>query len=331
MSTKTKIHISEDSDDHSDQESEQDNETEDEDEETDVSEDETVDDHDLIIDDDEKAEDSEHESNNSENEQEEDQESEIDDEDLFEDLEGEDDELNNEDGEDTIEQEDTDLMLDEGDDGNVFEDKRKKPTKKKSIKKKLFPFIQKKKKKGITIPRPELEYEQENIDIRETTISLLDKFILNNQSKVSITSRQLERIVFNLTIRLIEDDIKKVDYEVDYSEDTNIFKNVYIEIVRHCIGYMITKPNELDLLVNELKSNIYHWKSKLYTFEYEQNKKELDKINNPALVSENPDYPCPKCKCIKAYTSTKQLRGGDEGESKIFTCAQCTFRWRING
>jgi DNA-directed RNA polymerase subunit M/transcription elongation factor TFIIS len=217
-----------------------------------------------------------------------------------------------------------DEVDDEGDDGNIFEDKRKKPIKKKATKKKLFPFIQKKKKKNSSISRPEINYCNFDFDVRNSTISFLNKLNLE-----SYTEKQIERLIFNFTVRKLNSEQKDSDFDYDYSEETNLFKSSYIETVRHCLGCILS--NNLKMFVDELKKDIFGWESNIFQLEKEKQRKEIDKIKNPALVTENPDHPCPKCKCTRSFGVKKQLRGGDEGESKLFTCEQCSYRWRING
>jgi DNA-directed RNA polymerase subunit M len=37
---------------------------------------------------------------------------------------------------------------------------------------------------------------------------------------------------------------------------------------------------------------------------------------------------CPKCGHNEAFWVLRQMRGSDEPESRFYTCAQCSYKWR---
>jgi len=55
-------------------------------------------------------------------------------------------------------------------------------------------------------------------------------------------------------------------------------------------------------------------------------------INNDKESDINPvtDFDCPKCNSKKAYFWTRQMRAGDEPESKFFKCVKCKTVTRID-
>jgi hypothetical protein len=259
-------------------------------------------------------EDEDEEKDKEQSDVEENNDSEIDDEEFFQELDN--DEETIDDGEEAEEvNDDQDLVIEEGDESNVYEDKRKKPTKKKSSDRKLFPLLQKKKKKSVPLPRPVHEYTQD-INVRKIGVDLLKNTYKNTKISNLISHDKLEQIIFTYTTS-----------QNDNKEPEN-FNKEYMKNMSHCIGCLLTNN---DCIITETKNNIFGWNSKLFENEKQIENREIDKIKNPALVTDNPEHPCPKCKCIRSFWSLKQLRRGDEGESKLFTCEQCAFRWRVNG
>lgn len=213
-------------------------------------------------------------------------------------------------------------MFDDDKDEQTFEGtKRKKISSRKKISRKIFPFIQKKRKKCVQIQRKKLEFV--DLDVRQTNKSFLTNIITNYTSKNII---QLERNIFNATVRKC----KNLKLE-EISEDEIEFKKIYLEITKYVISAI--KQINIEEIIQELKLDTYGWKSRIFQKAMIEEEKEINKIKNPIQSSENPDNPCPKCKGIMSFKVLRQLRGGDEGQSALFWCSskQCGHHWRVNG
>jgi DNA-directed RNA polymerase subunit M/transcription elongation factor TFIIS len=213
------------------------------------------------------------------------------------------------------EEQDIELDIDTGgDDSFIFEDnKRKKATRRKLTKKKLFPFVQKKKKVSEPLERQEHNYL--SMKIRESTV----EFLTNYCNSIGKSLNNNEPITFEKSI-----------YEA--SLDKGILnKNVYVHNVKYFIGAFeeLKKQN----IITEIRSKNTLWTSSLFQKAITHEQNEINKLLNPLEASDNPDYPCPRCKSTKSYKSIKNLRSGDEGASALFLCGSrdCGFRWRING
>jgi DNA-directed RNA polymerase subunit M/transcription elongation factor TFIIS len=211
------------------------------------------------------------------------------------------------------------IELEGDDEGRIFEDSRKKKgaPRRKETKRRLFPFIQKKRRMSQVEARDAPEYH--SLEVRNST----REFFLSSlkiEEKEVVTS---ERSIFNASVRATTGE--------DLTIDSIEFKRKYLEIVRYFIGaYGKIKKSEI---LAELKQDIHSSKSVLFSKAREAEKIEHSKIRNPTDVEENISYPCPKCKGIKAFRSKRQLRGGDEGQSMLLWCVNktCQHHWRING
>lgn len=60
----------------------------------------------------------------------------------------------------------------------------------------------------------------------------------------------------------------------------------------------------------------------------EEKRKEIDIIEKETSIHPIVDEECPKCKNIKAFTWSQQMRAGDEPETQFFKCTKCDFNWR---
>jgi DNA-directed RNA polymerase subunit M/transcription elongation factor TFIIS len=201
-----------------------------------------------------------------------------------------------------------------GDDTFTFEDnKRKKATRRKVTKKKLFPFIQKKKRITGTEERQEDNYL--SIDIRKTTLQFLTDYV-NSHGK-SLNER--EPAIF-----------EKAIYEASLISGCMDCQK-YLDTVKYFVGAFESLKKK-DIIA-EIRRASGGWSSVLFKNASDAEKHEIDKLLNPLEASDNPDYPCPRCRSTKSYRSIKNLRSGDEGASALFLCGNrsCGFRWRING
>ncbi len=236
---------------------------------------------------------------------------------------------NDQDGQDEQEgQDDTenqeDIIEDDTEEGQIFEDNKRKKTvaRKKCIKKRLFPFL-KKKKQSKCEPRGPPIYH--SLDIREHTKEFLHSTMMIPEDETS----KYEKLIYNASVRKLKKSAKKFTNEL--TADADEFKMTYLEILRYFIGAYTTmsKPN----IINELKTDTYGWASKLHEKSIEVEAKEINKIKNPVDVSEYPDNPCPSCKGIKLFVSKKQTSGGDEGQSIYLWCQSkgCGYSWKIKG
>lgn len=210
-----------------------------------------------------------------------------------------------------------------GDDSFVFEDnKRKKATRRKVTKKKLFPFIQKK-KYNHEVEKTEDSYlgmnatdsSSESLNIRKTTIDFLIKYTSSSGKSLN----EKEPPIF-----------EKAIYESSFVCG-QFNKQLYVEHIRYFMGaFESLKKHDI---INEIRNKSAGWNSVLFKSAADHEKIELNKLLNPLEASDNPDYPCPRCKSTKSYKSIKNVRSGDEGASALFLCGNrsCGFRWKING
>ena len=283
--------------------SEEDSEDNDDDENDDDNVDELVEDNDEEINSDEEKE-SENESDDSDKEED------------IEDADNIEEEFQDDDADENDDDFDTSGFENEENADNVFEDSRKKNVNKKrssNNKNKLFVFSQRTSKKRSETVRDNYNFLSD-ISYRNTIVNYFDNLLTDDDYE----SKVIEENIYQLCKRIIKD-----------SDKSENFKTKYFEISRHVLGCLLVKNKNF---LNELSSgNLYFWDSSIYQNQQEMEDKELDTIQNPIQVTENPDHPCRKCKSIKSFRTEKQLRGGDEGTSILFQCAECSYQWRING
>jgi DNA-directed RNA polymerase subunit M/transcription elongation factor TFIIS len=205
----------------------------------------------------------------------------------------------------------------EGGGDDIFEDKKSKPVKRKTLKRRIFPFLQKKKHIVRSDPREPPEYH--SLDIRASCREFL-------QSQLKMDSKEFtvfEKSIFNAGARR--------SANRDLTVDSVEFKTIYLEIARYVVGaYGKLKKNEI---IQELKTDTYGFKSKLFVSAQELEQREQAKIKNPMDVKEDANYPCPKCGGIKAFRQKVVDRSGDEGYSMRLWCQEqkCKFAWRLTG
>jgi hypothetical protein len=232
------------------------------------------------------------------------------------------DDEDNQAGQDDKDNEDVECEVVEGDeDGMIYEDsKRKKSTtRKRSKKRRIFPFLQKKKNKSVIDDRIGLEYHSFE-DIREQTREYLMSMNFEEDSLI------YEKAIYNATARLC-----KKDNLMDITIDSIEFKDRYVNILRYFIGAVNTIGIEKTII--ELRTDKWGWNSELFAEAIKAEQQELNKIKNPMQATENPDNPCPRCNGKRSYKIVRQLRGGDEGLSALFWCdnKSCNHHWRVNG
>jgi DNA-directed RNA polymerase subunit M/transcription elongation factor TFIIS len=212
---------------------------------------------------------------------------------------------------DQEELEDEQDIEDDGDESNVFDENKKKSSRKKTIKRKLFPFIKKKKNTYINQRDPPIYMRSE-----ERELGL--KFIENQSNIKEKEITVFEKAIHNSAVRLTNNN--GLEYRINY-----------VEIMRYFVGALQSlKKSEI---IQELKSDKVLWNSKLFDTAINAEQKELAKIKNPVEVTDDLDNPCPKCSGTKIFKAKKQLRSGDEGQSiQIWCCNnKCKYYWRING
>lgn len=296
----------------------------------------------------EEDENSDNESDEEEKDENSDDE-EIDDiEELMESLENEDDDEGEVPEEDAVEEE----IIGDDDGGEIFEDGEGESTKRKKTvskrvnaggKKKLFPFLHKRKK--ITIDRSERNYILEDIsELRDSMKSYFLKTLGMSEKNTNI----FERVIFGGTVSSFletgkekeKENMKEIEIEIEEMEerDTVKLKECYIDNIRHFIGaYTLGQRDKIfknsDILA-ELKSSKYSWNSDLlYRKQLKEEESELEKISKPIQAIEYPEYPCPKCRGIKLFVNKCQDRSGDEGQSLHLWCQSkdCGWFWKIRG
>lgn len=195
----------------------------------------------------------------------------------------------------------------------------KNESKKKSVKtskKKLFPFIQKKKHKEVVNIRNPPEFV--NLVVRETAKPLISRKF------PSKSTDNIEKLIYNCTVRECKKEFLK-----GVNVNSLIFKTKYLNILYHIIGCPAENVTEV---ISELKQDLYGWTSFMYKQGIEIERKELEKLQNPEMVNEYPDNPCSKCGGIKHFMQRKQLRGGDEGQTIMFWCenSRCKHYWTLS-
>lgn len=255
----------------------------------------------------------------SEEEEKEPEEETYNDEDLLEELYEENEDV---DTEETVENDPPDEVMDAGDDDNDFEEKRKRPVTKnrKDVKKRLFPFIQKDRRLARANERNPPDYW--GFDMRDATREFLEKLGGLTQKGYGV----MENAIYSaanqhfqlMNIKIPEDDSVE-------------FKKSYWNILRHVIGaWKLMNKKEI---LEEVKSNKWGLKSKLFTGAQETEQLLEQKIRQPDEVTEDSNYPCPKCKGIKHTRLRVQDRSGDEAGSLRLWCSNssCGHGWRITG
>jgi hypothetical protein len=219
--------------------------------------------------------------------------------------------------------EDFPAEIDEDDGGGGFEEEKKKkaPPKRKG-KRKIFPFIPKKKRLAQAEDRPAPEYHDEGMDVREKGKELIAGLIGHDSAK---EIKVAERAIYNATARQFQD---RDDVEVT----SLIFKKSYMENLRFsCVA--LSDPSRRKQVLDELKEGTNGWKSSQFSRARDLEKRAQDKLSNVGEAQENPDYPCPGCKGILSFKHKTQIRSGDEGASILLWCynSDCKRHWRING
>ena len=168
------------------------------------------------------------------------------------------------------------------DEDPTFEGKTKS-TQRKCIKKKLFPFLKKRKKVIVEIRDPPEYIEMENM--RGASRSLL--LSIDKERHLA-----LEKCIYNCAVR----QSKKSIVDTWCAEESTIvrFKHVYMIILSQVIGSYIDQIDPSKIM-NELNENKYAWDSSLF-FEAETKERlEIEKIKNPESLQHFPRYPCGKC------------------------------------
>lgn len=212
--------------------------------------------------------------------------------------------------------------MDETEDNEGYEfedfsvDEKKKQTKK-TMSKKLFPFLNKRKKIEIE-PRDDDRFLQ--LEVRASA-----KPILISRFKES-EYEKIEKTIYNYSVR----ECKKLGIKLTLKNPT--FKTVYVKTLTHVIG---TPDDKITIILKELSENISEWNSSLYQEGKDIEKKDLEKIKNPEVLSEYPNNPCPnpKCRGTKHFMRKVQTRAADEGMSAKFWCGnkECKEHWTVHG
>jgi DNA-directed RNA polymerase subunit M/transcription elongation factor TFIIS len=259
----------------------------------------------------EGSDESEEEIENIENDEPEDDE-------ILETMAGEDDEAdNNDQGDDAPDE----ILGDENEDAGEEVKKRKTTSRSKTIKRRLFPFIQAKRKAVQSEMRDPPFFYAARLRVRQETVEYLQ-----SESKLEPEiAEKLEKTIATTTARIFKSEgLQPVVQSV-------IFKERYLEILRYVVGALLSLS--IDEIIQELKTDVYGYKSKLYASEHKIDIEIEDKIKNPDDVTEDPNYPCPKCGGIKHTRLIIQDRSGDEGASLTLWCESkaCGKKWKIGG
>jgi DNA-directed RNA polymerase subunit M/transcription elongation factor TFIIS len=209
-----------------------------------------------------------------------------------------------------------------GDEDNDFEDKRKRPAAKnrKDVKRRLFPFIQKDRRLARANKREAPEYWE--MDMRELVPGFLEKL-------GGLTSKGcgiLENAVYNATARYFQ-----LEDRIIPEDDSIEFKKTYWNILRYVVGAW-SKMSKKEIL-EEIKTDKWGFKSKLFSKAQEMERLLEQKIKQPDEVTEDSNYPCPKCHGIRHTRLRVQDRSGDEAGSLRLWCSNtsCGYGWRITG
>jgi DNA-directed RNA polymerase subunit M/transcription elongation factor TFIIS len=256
----------------------------------------------------------------SEEEIENDQNDEPEEDEILETMVDEDNEADNNDDQDTGDAPDEIIDNDNEDTGEEVK-KRKTTTRSRTIKRRLFPFIQAKRKAVQSELRDPPFFYAANLRVRQETVEYLQ-----SESKLEPEiAKTLEKAIATATARIFKaEGIEPVVQSV-------IFKERYLEILRYVVGALISL--QIDEIIQELKTDSYGYKSKLYASEHKIDVEIEDKIKNPDDVTEDPNYPCPKCGGIKHTRLIIQDRSVDEGASLTLWCESkaCGKKWKIRG
>lgn len=246
------------------------------------------------------------------------------DEDLLEELYEEENEDVVEDGEENAGDDPPDDAVDTGvgDDDNDFEEKRKRATTKnrKDIKRRLFPFIQKDRRLARANERDPPEYW--GFDMREAASGFLEKLGGLTKKGCSV----MENAIYAATSRYFQ-----LANRIIPEDDSIEFKRSYWDVLRHVVGAwnLMSKKEILE----EIKTDKWGLKSKLFIKAQETEQLLEQKIKQPDEVTEDNNYPCPKCRGIRHTRLRVQDRSGDEAGSLRLWCANssCGHGWRITG
>jgi len=211
---------------------------------------------------------------------------------------------------------------DAGNDENDFEEKRKRTTTKnrKDVKRRLFPFIQKDRRLARANERDSPEYF--GVDIRELTVGFLEQLGGLTKKGCSV----MENAIHAATPRYFQYMGRNIP-----EDDSIEFKRTYWDILRHVVGAwnLMSKKEILE----EVKTDRWGLKSKLFIKAQETEQLLEQKIKQPDEVTEDSNYPCPKCRGIRHTRLRVQDRSGDEAGSLRLWCANsaCGHGWRITG
>lgn len=199
--------------------------------------------------------------------------------------------------------------------------KRKSTSRSRTVKRRLFPFIQAKRKAIQSELRDPPLFYALGVRVRQETITYL-------QSECKMEAeivKKLEKAIATATARIFKSEgIQPVVQSI-------VFKESYLEILRYTMGALLSLS--IDEVIDELNADNYGYKSKLYASEHAIDKEMEDKIKNPDDVTDDPNYPCPKCGGTKHTRLLIQDRSGDEGASLTLWCESkaCGKKWKIRG
>lgn len=231
-----------------------------------------------------------------------------------------DDQNNDQFEEEVIEEEEVDI----DDEEKLIGDELKcKPFKRRKNKRRLFPFIQNKRRLDRAEKRVPPYWHNSDFNIREESRNILTK-IFTSLTKKNILS--IEKAINNSIVRIY------ISRQLEINEDSLEFKYQYLERLRYVIGAY--KILELSVILAELKDNKWGYNSSIFASNYEKEMDKEEKIKYPdEQAIEDKNYTCPKCGGIITTRRKIQDRSGDEGMSLHLRCVNknCMHKWRLIG
>lgn len=221
---------------------------------------------------------------------------------------------------------DEDIQTDESSLGLGEDDTHaKRATSKRKTKRRVFPFIQKRKRAGTAASARPVPLYHTLDDIRDTAKEFLQG-ILKDATPKDVTT--LEKIGFNAAVRLS----KRTYPDRTLTLDDPEFRALYVQIWRD-VSHSLASP-DLPKIISDLKSDQIGHQSHSFDGPRARYDAEIKAIKDPVEeAQEDSNYPCPKCKGIRVTKIRRVDRSGDEGISLRLYCANrtCGYEWRLTG
>lgn len=129
---------------------------------------------------------------------------------------------------------------------------------------------------------------------------------------------RIEKRIYNMCNRIASEYEREVD-------------GVYDIYAYECVGNILSAPDRIDTILDDIDKDITEWDSNIYDRFREKNSQNNIKMIQGVKVEES-EFVCrnKKCRSKKCFMTQSQDRSGDEGMTTYITCIKCGVRYRFN-